>query len=73
MSAPKAKPLIALLRKRGITIKTLCRTVPISPEHFSHVLNEKRDGRCTWPKLKALLDEEERAAVVASYGEVFEP
>lgn len=72
MAASKAKPLIALLRKREVTIGDLCKAVPMSKTAFSHVLNERREGRYTWPKLRSLLTDEEKAAVVAEYGEVFE-
>lgn len=66
------KALRSLLRKRETNFQALCRTVPISPEAFSAVLNGKRDGRYTWPKLRSLFTEDERALVIENYGQVFE-
>lgn len=73
MSAKKAKAFIALLKLRETNLAEICRAIPISKQHFSHVLNGRRDGRCTWPKMRALLTEEERSAIVQEYGEVFDP
>lgn len=67
----KAKPLAALLKARECNFTQLCAAVPISYEHFSAVLGGKRKGNHTWPRLKNLLTDDERAAVVANYGEVF--
>lgn len=69
--SPDAKPLAALLRKRESDLHQLCAAVPISYEHFSAVLNKRRKGKHTWKRLRNLLTDDERAAVVANYGEVF--
>jgi hypothetical protein len=66
-----AKPLVGLLRQRESNLHELCAAVPISYEHFSAVLNGRRKGKHTWKRLRNLLTEDERAAVVAAYGEVF--
>lgn len=67
----KARPLVQALHVRNVTLRQLCESVPISYEHFSAVLNQRRPGRHTWPKLRNLLTEDERAAVVEQYGKVF--
>jgi hypothetical protein len=68
----RAKPVRDALRRRETNFRQICAAIPISYTHFSEVLSGRREGRHTWPKLRNYFTDDERALVVAGYGEVFD-
>jgi len=52
-------PFYNLIHQRGVTTTILCRQADCGRVHLSEVLNGKRSGRYTWPKLRGVLDDKE--------------
>jgi len=48
-----------LIHMRGVTTAVLCRQADCGRVHLTEVLNGRRGGRHTWPKLRGVLDDAE--------------
>ena len=48
-----------MIHRRGITVTGLCKKAGCGRVHLTLVLNGKREGRYTWPKLRKELNDME--------------
>ena len=69
----RSAALKALLKKRNMTFAKLARAAKINVCQLSLILAESRNGKCSWPRIKDVLSDEEQKLVTDLYGPVFGP